>query len=69
VEFARTNGFALVSLDADFADLATLFGSPPKVVWIRRGNQPTASMLQLIREAADSILAFSEDSASCLELY
>jgi len=27
---ARSNGFTIVSQDADFADLAMLLGSPPK---------------------------------------
>jgi predicted nuclease of predicted toxin-antitoxin system len=29
-EYAKTNGFTLVSQDADFADMATLFGRPRK---------------------------------------
>jgi predicted nuclease of predicted toxin-antitoxin system len=33
-QFARTNGFAILSADADFYELATTLGSPPKVVWL-----------------------------------
>ena len=40
-EYAKANDFILVSQDADFADMATLFGPPPKVIWLRCGNQPT----------------------------
>ena len=40
-EFAKTNGFAIVSQDSDFADMAALYGPPPKVVWLRCGNQTT----------------------------
>lgn len=29
-EYARTNGFAIVSLDADFAEKAALLCAPPK---------------------------------------
>jgi predicted nuclease of predicted toxin-antitoxin system len=39
--YAGSNGFTLVSLDVDFADRATLTGPPPKVIWLRCGNQPT----------------------------
>jgi predicted nuclease of predicted toxin-antitoxin system len=38
---AKEGGFVLVSQDADFAELAGLLGPPPKVVWLRCGNQPT----------------------------
>ncbi len=40
-EHAKANGFTLVSQDSDFADLATLVGPPPKVIWLRFGNKPT----------------------------
>jgi predicted nuclease of predicted toxin-antitoxin system len=43
-DYAKANGFALVSLDADFAELAALRGPPPKVIWLRCGNQPTAAV-------------------------
>ncbi len=42
--FARTNGFVLVSQDSDFADLAALWGPPPQVIWLRCGNQPTVAL-------------------------
>jgi uncharacterized protein (DUF433 family)/predicted nuclease of predicted toxin-antitoxin system len=41
-DYAKTNGFMLVSLDSDFAEMAALLGSPPKVIWLRCGNQPTS---------------------------
>lgn len=67
--FAGDNGFTLVSLDADFADMATLLGPPPKVIWLRCGNQPTETIEKLLHEHADAITAFERDSAACLELY
>lgn len=39
-EHARQNGFTIVSKDADFSELSMAYGSPPKVIWIRRGNLP-----------------------------
>ena len=47
---ARNNDFILVSLDSDFADLALLHGPPPKVIWLRCGNRPTAEIAELLRE-------------------
>ena len=38
-EYAKINDFILVTQDADFVDWNRLFGSPPKIVWVRFGNQ------------------------------
>jgi predicted nuclease of predicted toxin-antitoxin system len=69
-EYAKANGFILVSQDADFADMATLYGPPPKVIWLRCGNQPTRTIEQLLRDHADAIAAFEQDhAAACWEIY
>jgi predicted nuclease of predicted toxin-antitoxin system len=48
-DYAKANGFTLVSLDSDFADMAAFLGPPPKVIWLRCGNQPTAVLEDLLR--------------------
>jgi predicted nuclease of predicted toxin-antitoxin system len=48
-DFARDNGFVIVSKDGDFADLSVLYGAPPKIIWIRRGNCSTAAIAALLR--------------------
>ncbi len=68
-KYAGANGFTLVSLDADFADMAALLGPPPKVIWLRCGNQPTAVIEGLLRRHAEAIAAFENDAAVCLEIY
>lgn len=66
---ARENAFVLVTQDSDFADMAALFGPPPKVIWLRCGNQPTQVVEKLLRDHAETILAFDRDTtASCLEI-
>ena len=68
-QHARANGFALVSQDADFADMAALYGPPPKVLWLRCGNHPTEVIEQLLRDHAEAIRAFEQDNdAACLEI-
>lgn len=68
--YAKANGFILVSLDSDFAELAALNGPPPKVIWLRTGNQPTATVEATLRRFAEAIAAFDEDAeAACLEIY
>jgi predicted nuclease of predicted toxin-antitoxin system len=69
-DYAKANGFAIVSQDADFAEMATLLGSPPKVIWLRVGNQSTEVISTLLRHHAKLILAFGEDTGvACLEIY
>jgi predicted nuclease of predicted toxin-antitoxin system len=69
-EFAKANNFAIVTQDVDFADLAGLLGSPPKVIWLRTGNQTTAAIAALLRRHAQTILSFEGDGgAVCLEIY
>lgn len=68
--FARREGFVVVTLDADFADIAALRGAPPKVIWLRCGNQPTRFVERLLRDRASLIDSFlASDDAACLELY
>ncbi|MEI6072816.1 MAG: DUF5615 family PIN-like protein [Verrucomicrobiae bacterium] len=67
---AGTNGFVMVSQDSDFADMAALYGPPPKVIWLRCGNQPTKEIESLLRKHAEAIFAFERDStAACLEIF
>jgi predicted nuclease of predicted toxin-antitoxin system len=48
-DYAKANEFALLTLDADFVDMAGLLGSPPKVICLRSGNQPTTVVEALLR--------------------
>ena len=69
-QHARANDFIIVSQDADFADLATLHGPPPKVIWLRCGNQPTQAIEKRLRDHAEAIAHFEQDdTATCWEIY
>jgi predicted nuclease of predicted toxin-antitoxin system len=47
--YARDTDFLLVSKDADFVEMSTLRGFPPKVLWLRLGNCVTRDIEELIR--------------------
>lgn len=69
-EFAKQNDFCIVTQDADFAERSRLYGSPPKVVWLRCGNAPTAQVEALIRSGELAIQRLLSDSTlHCLELH
>jgi predicted nuclease of predicted toxin-antitoxin system len=60
-DYARDNGFMIVSKDADMHDLSLVFGEPPKVVWLRLGNCSTLQVEGLLRQDFDIIKLFYED--------
>ena len=69
-EYAKDNDFIVVSHDVDFADMATLYGPPPTVIWLRCGNQPTSAIEKRLRDHAEAIAGFAEDAAAaCWEIY
>lgn len=60
-KYARQHDCSIVTFDADFVDLVTVQGAPPKVIWLRTGNLTTRSIEELLRRNTDSIIAFLED--------
>ena len=68
-EFAKQNNFTIVTQDSDFNDLNTLYGFPPKIIWIRTGNLKTNSLSKIIIEYANDIERFiSDNNLGCLEI-
>ena len=60
-EYAKARGFAIVAADADFYELSTTFGPPPKVIWLRGCDYldyPTGVSEGLIRNQAIRIAEF-----------
>jgi predicted nuclease of predicted toxin-antitoxin system len=68
-DYAKANGFVLATLDADFVEIASLRGAPPKIIWLRCGNQSTAVIEALLRNHAALIIDFERDKSACLEIY
>ncbi|HEY9851502.1 MAG TPA: DUF5615 family PIN-like protein [Leptolyngbyaceae cyanobacterium] len=69
-EFAKTEGFCIVTQDADFAERSHLYGSPPKVIWLRCGNTPTSNVEAILRAGAEAIQELiGNTSLDYLELY
>ncbi len=46
--------------DADFGELSTLRGFPPKVIWLRLGNCTTAQIEGLLRLHFESVRQLTE---------
>lgn len=65
-EHAKAGGFTIISKDADFRQLSFLYGSPPKVVWLRLGNRSTAQIESTIRAHAADLQAFDADPVASM---
>ena len=69
-QFAKQNGFTIVTFDSDFFDIATLRGFPPKVVWLRTGNLTTTEIAELIILNFSKIASFIDNSEQpCIEIF
>lgn len=58
--YAAEHGLVIVSKDADFHQRSFLYGHPPKVVWIRRGNCSTDEIAAILRAHQADLIAFAE---------
>lgn len=48
-DYARTQGFAVVSKDTDFRERSYVQGFPPKVIWLDVGNAGTTAIAEVLR--------------------
>jgi predicted nuclease of predicted toxin-antitoxin system len=67
--YAAREGFTIVSRDVDLAEMATLRGAPPLVIWLRGGNSSTASVEAALRLRHADILKAQADGASSIEVW
>jgi len=71
-EYARQNGFCIVTFDSDYYDLSIVKGSPPKIIWLRIGNATTHGIAELLIDNQELISLFISDNnyigLSCLEI-
>lgn len=60
-DYAKGNGFIIVSKDSDFHQRSLLLGYPPKVIWIRLGNCSTQAVAQVLRIHQEVVKQFEAD--------
>jgi len=63
-DYAKREGFLIVSKDADFHQRSLLMGHPPKVVWVKLGNCSTSDVEKIIRDHVDDIGLFEADASA-----
>jgi predicted nuclease of predicted toxin-antitoxin system len=71
--YARENGYTIVTFDTDFYDLSLIKGVPPKIIWLRFGNRPTNDLVAILQKNIDIIKDFIEieeyKQMACLEIF
>ena len=65
-EYAKAEGYVLVSKDNDFCQRSFQYGAPPKVIWLSVGNAGTSTILHLLRESLMEIEDFVQNPEAAL---
>ncbi|GHT81086.1 hypothetical protein FACS1894130_12780 [Spirochaetia bacterium] len=67
-DYAKENGFIIITKDNDFVDLLEVKGYPPKIVLVKTGNNSSRALVQLIINSKKSIQELYENNYGLLEL-
>ncbi|HSF15812.1 MAG TPA: DUF5615 family PIN-like protein [Vicinamibacteria bacterium] len=63
-DYARKEGFAIVSKDTDFRERSYVEGAPPKIVWLDVGNAGTEAIGELLQKERERIERFAASDES-----
>ena len=68
--YAKDNDYIIVTKDADFYELSSIYGQPPKIIWLKIGNQSKAATINALVSNRDAIeKALILDNKACLQVY
>jgi predicted nuclease of predicted toxin-antitoxin system len=69
-EYAKTEGYVVVTKDDDFFRLQSLFGYPPKVILVKLGNCKSEQILKALLGSQDEIReVLGQGEIGLVELY
>jgi predicted nuclease of predicted toxin-antitoxin system len=67
-DYAKQNGFAIITADRDFIAMANALGHPPKIILLENCDYPTSVAARLINASAIRISEFARNDQSFLVL-
>ena len=68
-QYAIDNDFVIVTKDADYYDMTVLYGQPPKIVWLKMGNQSKAATIKTLQDNQQAIeKVLMVDGKACIEI-
>lgn len=60
-QFAKSNGYTIVTQDTDFNDIFIVHGFPPKIIWFKTGNLKNNHILEYLVANFEELLNFLQD--------
>ncbi|OIQ99776.1 hypothetical protein GALL_181730 [mine drainage metagenome] len=68
-QYAKDNGFVIVSRDSDFQERSLVAGHPPQVIWLKIPNRSKTVVLNILLDHRTEIeRALTEQNLACVEL-
>lgn len=68
-QYAKDNGFVIVSRDSDFQERSLIAGHPPQVVWLKIPNRSKTIVLNILLDHHTEIeQALIEQNRACVEI-
>jgi predicted nuclease of predicted toxin-antitoxin system len=68
-QYAKDNGFVIVSRDSDFQECSLVAGHPPQVVWLKIPNHSKTVVFNILLDHHQAIeQALTEQNPACVEL-
>ena len=69
-QYAKTHEYIILTQDSDFHELSLIEGPPPKVIWLKCGNQTKHFIAKLLLQHKTEIEQFFQtNDVVCLEIY
>lgn len=69
-QYAIDNDFVITTKDADFYEMNLVYGQPPKIIWLKMGNQSKAVTINaLLNNQVVVKKALIDDDKDCIEIY
>jgi predicted nuclease of predicted toxin-antitoxin system len=62
-DYAKGNGFVIVTKDKDFLERSALLRHPPKIIHLRLGNCSTQDIVDLLVSQSSQMKAFDKQTA------
>ena len=68
-QYAIDKGYIIATQDADFYEMSLIYGQPPKIVWLKMGNQSKTATIKTLLDNQQAIeQALIIDNKACIEI-
>ena len=68
--YAKAHDYVIVTKDSDFYEMSLLYGQPPKIIWLKIGNQTKVATIRALTEnSVDIERLLTAENKACIEIY